>query len=94
MDGPFVHILKKHVFQIFEKKIPPPPAAVAPGGRRRRRRQGYFFKMCLKMDRIFKHLFENGLYLARPIFKVAIRHFFSNFQHLVGDASYQVWTVI
>ena len=70
----------------FEKY---PQGAAAPWGRRRRRRLGYFFKICLKMERIFKHLFENGPYLAHPTCKVAIMLFFSNFHHLEGDASYQ-----
>ena len=33
---------------------------------------GVFFKICLKMECIFKHLFENGPYLGHPIFKIAI----------------------
>ena len=41
------------------------------------------------MYRIFKHLFENGLYLGHPIFKIAIGLVLSKFHHLVGDASCQ-----
>ena len=49
-----------------------PPGAAAPWG-------GLFFKICSKMDRIFKHLFENAPYLAHPIFKIAIGLVFQNF---------------
>ena len=56
-------------FQTHFEKNTPPQGAAAPWGRRRRRRQGYFFKICLKMNRIFKHLFENGPYLGHPISK-------------------------
>ena len=51
----------------FEKKYP--------WRRLRRRLQGaggIFFKICLKMERIYKHLFEKLQYLAHPIFKIAI----------------------
>ena len=61
------------------KKNTPPQGAAAPWGRRRSRRQGYFFKIWLKMDRIFKHLFENGPYVGNPIFKIAIGLVFQNF---------------
>ena len=70
---------KRGLFSKYFEKIHPPPGAAAPGGRRRRRRQGYFFKMCLEMDRIFKHLFENGPYLGHPIFKIAIGLVFQSF---------------
>ena len=68
-----------------------PPGAASGGAPRARQRpggaagggaRGIFLKNCLKMDRIFKHLFENGSifkhmfenepYLAHPIFKMAI----------------------
>ena len=49
-----------------------PQGAAAPWG-------GVFFKICLKMERIFKHLFENGPYLGHPIFKLAIRLVFQSF---------------
>ena len=39
---------------------------------------------------IFQQMFENGSYLAHPVFKIGIRLFFSKFHHLVGDASYQL----
>ena len=42
------------------------------------------------MDGIFKHLFENEPYLGHPILKVAIGLVFQKFNHLVGDASYQL----
>ena len=79
-------------FQTHFEKNNPPQGAAAPWGRRRRRRQGYFFKMCLKMDRIFKHLFENGPF-SNICLKIDFqtRHWasFSKFHHLIGDASYQ-----
>ena len=50
---------------------------------------GDLFKTCMKMDRIFKHMFENGSifkhlflngpYLAHPIFKLAIGPVFQTF---------------
>ena len=48
-------------FQTNFKKSPPQGAA-APWGHRWRWRQGY----------VSKNLFENGPYLAHPIFKIAI----------------------
>ena len=66
----FKHMFENTVhFQTDFEKNTPPQGAAAPWGRRRRRRQGYFFLNCLKMDHMFKHLFENG-----PIFK----HLFEN----------------
>ena len=72
----------------FEKNTP----GAASGGAPRalpRPGEGDFLKMCLKMDRIFKHLFEkgaifkhlfeNGPYLAHPIFKLVIGSVFQTF---------------
>ena len=56
-------------FQTNFEKIPLALPPAAPPGRCRALGRGTFFKMCLKMDRISKHLFENGL-----IFK----HLFEN----------------
>ena len=73
------------LFQTNVGKIPLAPPPAAPPGRGRR----IFFKICLKMDRIFKHLFENGPifkhlfengpYLAHPFFKLAIGPVFQTF---------------
>ena len=64
----FKHMLENTVhFQTHFEKIPLPRTRQRPGGAA---------SVCLKMDRIFKHLFENGPCLAHPIFKVAIRLFF------------------
>ena len=47
-------------FQTDVGKIPLAPPPAAPPGHSRVLGGEYFFKICLKMDRIFKHLFENG----------------------------------
>ena len=76
----------------FQKKCETNTPGAASGGAPRalpRPGEGYFFKICLKMDHIFKHLFENGPifkhlfengpYLAHPFFKLAIGPVFQTF---------------
>ena len=55
-------------FQTDVGTIPLAPPPAAPPGRCRALGRG-----------IFKHLFENGPYLAHPIFKIAIGLVFQNF---------------
>ena len=75
-------------FQTYFEKYPLPRAWQRPGGAAGGGTRGIFLKICLKIDRIFKHLFENGSYLGHPIFKIAIwLVFFVLFHHLVGDAN-------
>ena len=59
-------------FQTYFEKYALPRARQRPGGAAGGGARGIFLKICFKIDRIFKHLFENGPYLGHPIFKISI----------------------
>ena len=76
----FKHMFENRVhFQTDFEKYPSPGRGSALGGAAGGGARGIFSNICLKMDRIFKHLFENGPYLCHPIFKIASGLVFQNF---------------